>query len=79
MTRVPLGAGWKRTGDGPRTKDGKTLSTVITTYDADQAAIATAAVDMLRAVGFDAKVLDNDLFDPIRGITHVWPLFLWEG
>ena len=58
-------AGWKRTGAGPRTKGGKTLSTVITTYDSDQEAIATAAVDMLRAVGFDAKVQSEPEWSPI--------------
>lgn len=48
-------AGWKRTGNGPRTMVSNTLSTVITTYDSDLETIATAAIDMLSDDGFDAK------------------------
>ena len=58
-------AGWKQNGSGPRTKAGKTLSVEITTYDSDQEAIATAAVDMLRKVGFDATVLPEPTWTPI--------------
>lgn len=62
-------AGWTRDGDGPRTKDGKTLSVEITTYDQDQEVIATAAVDMLRAVGFDAKVQPQPEWSTIPGLV----------
>ena len=58
-------AGWTQNGSGARTKDGKTLSTVITTYDSDQQAIATAAVGMLRDVGFDATVQPEPQWTPI--------------
>ena len=58
-------AGWTQNGSGPRTKDGKTLSVEITTYDSDLESIATAAVDMLRKVGFDAKVLPEPNWSPI--------------
>ncbi len=58
-------AGWKQNGNGPRTKDGKTLSVEIATYDSDQEAIATAAVDMLRKVGFAATVLPEPDWTPI--------------
>jgi len=66
-------AGWTQNGDGPRTKDGQTLSVEITTYDSDQEAIATAAVDMLRAVGFDAKV------DPQQDWSTIPPLITGDG
>jgi peptide/nickel transport system substrate-binding protein len=66
-------AGWTRDGNGARTKDGKTLAVEITTYDGDQETIATAAVDMLRAVGFDAKV------DPQPEWSTIPPLVTGDG
>jgi peptide/nickel transport system substrate-binding protein len=66
-------AGWTRNGEGPRTKNGETLSVEITTYDSDQEAIATAAVDMLRTVGFDAKV------DPQPEWSTIPPLVTGDG
>jgi hypothetical protein len=29
-------------------------------------------------VSFDAEMLDNDFFDPFRGIAHFLPLKVWE-
>ncbi len=49
-------AGWKAGDDGVRVKDGARLATTIITYSDDLESVGTAALDMLRKVGFDAKL-----------------------
>lgn len=58
-------AGWKAGGDGIRSKDGKTLSVEIVTYTDDLEAVGNAALDMLRKVGFDAKLRRVPDYSPI--------------
>lgn len=58
-------AGWRLGDDGVRTKDGARLTTEIVTYTDDLEAVGSAAIDMLRTVGFDAKLRRVPEYSPI--------------
>ncbi len=58
-------AGWKVGSDGVRMKDGARLTTEIVTYTDDLEAVGNAAIDMLRKVGFDAKLRRVPEYSPI--------------
>lgn len=59
------GAGWKAGSDGVRTKNGKRLTTEIVTYTDDLEAVGNATIEMLRTVGFDAKLRRVPEYSPI--------------
>ncbi|MFI7275406.1 ABC transporter substrate-binding protein [Streptomyces sp. NPDC049879] len=53
-------AGWTRTGDGPRTRDGETLALTVVSYSTqpDTRVVATALQAQLRESGFAVEVRD---------------------
>jgi peptide/nickel transport system substrate-binding protein len=60
------GAGWVKGTDGIRSKDGATLAVTLTSYDHDLEIVGTAVIDMLRAVGFDAKLNALTSWDDVK-------------
>lgn len=65
------GAGWLRTGDGPRQKGGTELEARFYCYTDSGEAISTAVAEMANAVGFRASIVRFESYSEIQPVQNV--------